>query len=161
MTAISTNLRRLKAAGRPQLPGDVFAMLLPSEMYLFGRVILVDPPRQTAPGPGVILVYIYRHQSKAKDLNGAIPRPDDLLIPPVWTNRLGWTKGYFETIDSVPLQPSDLHRRHCFRRYDGVCLDEQGRRLTECTEPCGVWGLVSYRWIDDHISDALGIPRVP
>jgi len=136
-------------------------MLLPTAMYLFGRVILADPPREFAPMPGANLIYIYACQSKSKTPDETRLRPDDLLIPPVWTNRLGWTKGYFETISSGELEPGALLSQHCFRRHDGVYLDEVGRRLPGRVEPCGEWGLVSYRWIDDHISDALGIPRVP
>ncbi len=28
------------------------------------------------------------------------------------------------------------------------------------TEPCGEWGLASYLYIDDQISEALGLPPV-
>ena len=136
-------------------------MLLPTGMYLFGRVVLADPPRERAPGPGTNLIYIYAYQSKSKAPDEARLSPDNLLIPPVWTNGLGWTKGYFETISSGELKLGALLSRHCFRRHDGVYLDEAGRRLPGPVEPCGEWGLVSYRWIDDRISDALGIPRVP
>ena len=45
-------------------------------------------------------------------------------------------------------------------RDDGIYLDEVGRKLLRRFDPCGEWGLASYRWIDDHISDAMGIPRV-
>jgi hypothetical protein len=136
-------------------------MLLPTGMYLFGRVILAAPPRELAPMPGANLIYIYAFQSKSKAPDEPHLRPNNLLIPPLWTNCLGWTKGFFETISSGVLQPTALLPQHCFRRHDGVYLDETGRRLPKPVKPCGEWGLVSYRWIDDHISDALGIPRVP
>jgi hypothetical protein len=111
--------------------------------------------------PGANLIYIYAYQSESMMPDEARLRPGDLLIPPVWTNRLGWTKGVFATISSGMLQPTALLPQHCFRRHDGVYLDETGRRLPGPVEPCGEWGLVSYRWIDDRISDALGIPRIP
>jgi len=72
---------------------------------------------------------------------------------------LGWKKGYFLKVGDV-LQNGRL-KHHCFRDFNGNYLDETGRKLKFRTDPCGVWGLVSYRCIDDHISDALGIPRVP
>ncbi|TPQ31362.1 hypothetical protein C2U70_24240 [Bradyrhizobium guangdongense] len=154
-----TNLQRIKSSRRAPVRGDTFAMLLPTATYLFGRVILVES--QQGPMPGANLLYIYAYQSKAKAPDEACLRPNNLLIPPVWTNRLGWTKGLFETIGSGMLKPTDLLPQHCFRRHDYVYLDETGRRLRGRVEPCGEWGLVSYRWIDDHVSDALGIPRVP
>jgi hypothetical protein len=60
-----------------------------------------------------------------------------------------------------------LLRRHCFFRVpigptaQGTFVDEIGKELSHRSDPCGEWGLVSYRWIDDHVSDAFGIPRVP
>jgi transposase len=40
-------------------------------------------------------------------------------------------------------------------------VDEQLNPLPRELQPCGDWGLSSYRWLDDQISDALGISRVP
>ena len=34
-------------------------------------------------------------------------------------------------------------------------------KIKKCIEPVGVWGLDSYRTIDDAISEALGIPLAP
>lgn len=91
--------------------------------------------------------------------------PDQLLIPPVLTNKLGWVHGYFETIAHHRLAASDRLPQHCFR--SGVVLDapieryydEYSRELDVPVEPVGEWGLQSYRTIDDAVSDALGIPR--
>lgn len=156
-----TNLKIIKRSNVPPARGDVFAMLLPTDRYLFGRVILAEPPREEAPMPGSYLIYIYKTQEQTKRADRLKLEPEELLIPPVWTNRLGWTKGYFQTVDHRPITTEALLTRHCFSRYDGVFLDERGRRLPTSSEPCGEWGLVSYRWIDDHVSDALSIPRVP
>ncbi|MFI4974726.1 MAG: immunity 26/phosphotriesterase HocA family protein [Caulobacterales bacterium] len=161
MATIQTNLKHIKRSNRLPAAGDVFVMQLPTEQYLFGRVVLADPPRGSAPGPHCYLVYIFASCSDTKKPEYQQLRPDNLLILPVWTNRLGWTKGYFQTIENVPIQAGALLRQHCFRRHDGVYLDETGRRLTRRVEPCGLWGLASYRWIDDRVSDAVGIPRVP
>lgn len=136
-------------------------MQLPTEKYLFGRVILAEPPREQAPMPAANLIYVYALQAETNQPDYRLLNPESLLIPPVWTNRLGWTKGYFQTIENLPLRPDMLLRQHCFRRDDGVYLDQIGARLAGRSEPCGEWALVSYRWIDDHISDALNIPRVP
>lgn len=80
---------------------------------------------------------------------------------------MAWTKGYFRTIENRPLEKFDLLKQHCFLRVSfgptkpNTFVDETGQLLAQRTEPCGNWSLVSYRWIDDHVSDALGIPRVP
>lgn len=157
-----TNLRLLARSRHPPTRGDVFVMQLPSRKHLFGRVVLANPPRESAPGPSTNLVYIYSWQSEAKEPDYRNLLPDKLLLPPVWTNNLGWSKGVFQTVENRSLGEHDLLRQHCFRdSFRGTFLDETGRRLPFRVEPCGEWGLVSYRWIDDHISDALGFPRVP
>jgi hypothetical protein len=141
-------------------------MQLPTDDYLFGRVILADAPQDRAPMPGANLIYIYDRRSSVPKPEVSDLRPGRLLIPPLWTNRLPWTKGYFLTIEEQPLEKFDLLRQHCFSKVAlspgklGTFVDEAGRTLAHRTEPCGEWSLVSYRWIDDRVSDALGIPRV-
>jgi hypothetical protein len=157
---IQTNLMFLKKSRVAPVSGDIFVMKMPPDIYLFGRVIRAEPPRETAPGPGSNLIYVYAFQSKTKSPDESRLGPDGLLIPPIWTNRLGWSKGYFETIKRTALETSTLLSEHCFRRHDGIYLDDEGRRLPGRIEPCGEWGVVSYRWIDDRISDAIGMPRV-
>jgi hypothetical protein len=163
VTIHETNLRRLSASRADPRAGDIFAMLLPDGEYLFGRVVLADLPKGKAPMPTSSLVYIYDARSTDKN---APPleslTPERLLIAPLFINRLPWREGYFETVANQPIRDGDLLRRHCF--WDAVrkiYRDETGQPLAERAEPCGVWGLGSYRMIDDLVSDALGIPRVP
>jgi hypothetical protein len=156
-----TNLRPLKPSRKKLQPGDVFAMQLPDGGYVFGRVIAADLQVERAPMPGSNLIYIYRTRSHDK-----LPQREELtvkqlLLPPIFINRLPWTKGYFETVAHWPLEPDDILPRHCFRQFTGKYLDEFRRELPGPIEPCGEWGLASYRVIDDEVSDALGIPRVP
>ena len=158
-----TNLQPLKRSRMQPKPGDVFAMLLPEGRYLFGRVILADLPRGKAPMPTSNLIYIYDVQAREKvspPLHSLTP--ERLLLAPQFVNRLPWSKGYFESVAYEPLVQSDLLRRHCF--WDAVrkiYRDETGEIIAERSEPCGEWGLGSYRMMDDLVSDALGIPRVP
>lgn len=157
------NLQPLKASRAQPEPGDIFAMLVPEGRYLFGRVILADLPQGKAPMPTSNLIYIYDVQAseKAPPPVDALT-PERLLIAPQFINRLPWSKGYFETVAHAPLLESTVLRRHCF--WDAVrkiYRDETGATIGERIEPCGEWGLGSYRMIDDLVSDALGIPRVP
>src|SRR5438105_8180120 len=147
-----TNLRVLKRSRKPPTPGDVFAMQLPDGRYLFGRVILADLPRERAPMPGAYLIYVYDEVSETKTPELELS-PERLLLPPVFINRMPWTKGYFETVDHRPLRPEDLLQQTCFRRWNGDYLDETGSKLPGPLEPCGDWGLASYRMIDDLVSD--------
>lgn len=164
MTAVQTNLRVLKPSRKPPQVGDVFAMQVPGGRYLFGRVVSVSARWTIAEGAGpAILIYIYNVTGSAK---GDPPlddlRTNRLLISPAMTNRLPWSRGYFQTVVNRPLQPDDLLARHVFRSASrGTYYDEAGREVTDPVEPIGDFALHSFRTLDDQISDALGIPRVP
>lgn len=136
-------------------------MQLPDEDYLFGRVVLANPPQEEAPGPSTYLIYVYRDRHRDRTIVWDRLRPDQLLLPPIWINRLAWTKGYVEPLANRPISAEDLLQQHCFRRWNGTYLNEKGQEIPSRVEPCGDWGLASYRWLDDQISDALGLERVP
>jgi len=165
--AVTTNLQILSPSRRALRPGDLFVMRLPEELHLFGRVVSIEAWAGWRM-PHAILIYIY--DTKIHDTKSDRPAPpkravlrrDRLLVPPIMTNRLPWSRGYFETIDHMPLQPGDVYRPHCFvDSLRGVCLDEFTNQLRRCVEPCGEWGLHSFRTIDDAVSAALGIPLAP
>jgi hypothetical protein len=152
---------RLRKSGRKPTAGDIFAIGLPTDAYIFGRVVAGPLPRERAPMPGAYLVYVYRHRSIRPKPEIAELGPQNLLIPPVFINQLGWTKGYFLPVGSQPIRPPDRLPRHCFRRWTGECLDDTGQPLPAPTEPCGEWALGNHRTLDDQISQALGIPPAP
>lgn len=157
-----TNLRVLQASRKKVRAGDVFAMQVPDETYLFGRVIgaELEPPR--APMPKAYLIYVYQGCSQTIEPDLDALAPDRLLLPPVFINRMPWTKGYFQTVANRDLAGDDLLPQHCFWDALRACyIDERQNVLPREVPPCGDWGLSSYRWLDDQISDALGIPRAP
>ena len=153
------NLRVLKKSRHIPQAGDIFVMQLPDTHYLFGRVINTNA---NPLGVGeAILIYIYDIQ-----MNTPYPIPcfidSKLLVPPMMTNRLPWTKGYFMHLEHRILEKKETLGQHCF--FDDIrnCYrDEYGNKIKKCIEPVGVWGLDSYRTIDDAISEALGIPLAP
>ena len=151
--------RVLRPSRKKPVPGDIFALQLANGDYYFGRVILADLPRDRAPMPGAYLAYIYRERFVTKQPAMAALRRDALLIPPFFINRMPWTRGYFETVAHQDLTPDDLVSQHCFRDFTGTYFDETGAPLEGAVEPCGEWGLASYRAIDNEVSDKLGIPR--
>lgn len=132
-------------------------MLPPDDRYLFGRVVATDASVGGFPG---VLIYVYRqrsdHKAQVPDLSS-----EDLLVPPMATNRLPWSKGYFETVERRSLSPSDKRSQHCFRDTRGWFFDEYGKRLPGPVGLVGSWGLGSFRTIDDNVSKALGIPLSP
>jgi hypothetical protein len=159
---VSTNLRVLKRSRTQPNGGDVFAMQLPDGRYLFGQVVGANLPVALAPTEGAYLIYIYDVVAGSDAPVLAALTPDRLLIPPLFINKMPWTKGYFQNIAHRPLTPGTLLPHHCFR--DPVrngYIDERRQPLTAPIEPCGQWALRSYRRLDDLISDALGIPRAP
>lgn len=157
-----TNLRVLKKTRRPPEAGDVFAMQLPDLSFLFGLVVKANVQQGHAPMPGSNLIYIFKGREDSPSPDLARLRPEQLLLAPIWTNALAWSRGHFQTIAKIAIDETRVLPRHCFWRVaNSRYVDEFGEPVAERTEPCGDWGLVSYRWIDDHVSDALGIPRVP
>ena len=162
MTEQTTNLRKLRVSRKKPEAGDVFVMQLPDGVFLPGLVVGAELERPLAPMTGSYLIYVYdlRLDSKAVDLSRL--RPDRLLIPPAYTNRLAWTKGYFETVDRMEIRSDVLVSQYCF--WDvarGRFVDDMEQPLRAERQPSGSWGLVSYRRLDDLVSDAVGIPRVP
>lgn len=152
------NLAVLKRTRRRPEAGDIFVMLPPDGLFLFGRVIATD--LNAAGFPGSNLIYVYRVRAKEK---GPVPEllPGQLLCPPMMTNNRPWSMGYFEFLEKRELGPLDRLLQHCFEDSRGWYFDERGNRLSGKTDPVGVWGLHSFRTIDDEVSKALGIPLSP
>jgi hypothetical protein len=81
-----------------------------------------------------------------------------VMLPPIMTNRLPWRHGYLETVCHQELSAQDRLHQHCFKDIRGEYFDEFSNELERPVELVGVWGLGSYRTIDDEVSEALGIP---
>lgn len=157
---MATNLEVLKPSRSKQRAGDVFALRLGGE-FRFGRVISTEAMAGWSM-PGAILIYIFRAPSAVLvSPEAELLRPDQLLIAPLMTNRLPWSRGYFQTIGHRALASGDVLAQHCFRSSNGRYFDESAQEIPGPVEPCGDWGLHSYQTIDDAISTALGMPRTP
>ena len=156
------NFELLEPSRKKLIPGDTFVMRYPGIGYLFGRVIYVDLPAGRAPFPGCNLIYIYDERSSVPDPDGLSLVRENLLVPPIFINRLPWSRGYFQTVAHTPLQAGDILERHCFDAtvFNKIMfVDQDCAKLDEPFEPCGNWALDSYLTIDDAVSEALGIPR--
>lgn len=154
-----TNLEQLRPSRKRLREGDVFALKPPGDAFYFGRVIDTDARPLRSIGGG-ILIYIYSGSAKVRVAPERLS-PLELLVPPIMTNRLAWSRGYFETIEHRPIREGDVLDAHCFRDSYGRLWDERGTPLAEAVEPVGDAGLHSLRTIDDAISRALDLPLAP
>lgn len=161
MDSVQTNMGILNPTRKKPRSGDVFVLQMPDAKYSFGRVVstsaMVGGRIQSQ------LIYVFKARSASKDLpDRSELRSDRLLVPPMMTNLLLWSRGYLETIAHLPLESGDILSQHCF--YDSFFrkyVDELGNDLPGPVEPVGELGLQSFRTIDDAVSRALGIPLIP
>jgi hypothetical protein len=154
-----TNLKVLKRTRRKPEAGDIFIFQLEQipDRYFFGRVVKTDTTIGNFTEIGVVMIYLYRTTSSSKE---DIPElePTDLLVPPIGTNNLAWTRGFFEIIKPGINTTDDLLPVHCFQDGRGNYVDEYGNKLSGPVEPVGFYGLSGIGSIDDKISKALGLP---
>lgn len=153
------NLQVLKKSRRVPEQGDIFVMRPPDGVFLYGRVISTTAKA----GWGFDnsnLIYVYRRRAVEREPVPPLLR-NELLVPPMMTNQLPWSRGYFEFLMNRPLGTMDRLPQHCFKRSTGGYYDDEGNELAGLVEPCGQYGLHSFRTIDDEISRALGIPLTP
>ena len=120
------NLAVLKKTRRAPRVGDVFVMQPPDGQFLFGRVISLDA-NPLGVG-GAVLIYIYRTRSHTKEPVSEL-LPGEFLVPPMMTNKLPWTRGYFEFVENRALAWMDLLPQHCFRDF---AAGTSTRGATDC-----------------------------
>jgi len=150
------NLAILSPSRRTPKAGDIFVARPPDGRYLFGRVVTSE----AIIGPIKRCVLVYIHAARAQEKRPVpILRASELLVPPLLTNLLPWSRGFFEFVENRPIVLGERLRKHSFVDSSGRYFDEFGHRLPGPTGPVGNWGLHSYQTIDDAISDALGLPR--
>lgn len=159
--AVATNLQLLAASRKAPKAGDIFVCRPAGRGYLFGRVVATDALITTM--KDCILLYVFSIESESKEPPERLSAMQ-LLIAPLMTNRLPWSRGYFETVAHRDFEPGERLPTHCFEEPGRKPIrywDEYNHELPGKREPCGIHALKSFRTIDDSISDALGVPRVP
>jgi hypothetical protein len=137
--------------------GDVFTIRLVDGRHLFGRVIEAGIDMGRAPFPNSNLIYLYDVIADGSGVDLSVLRRDRLLVPPLFINRLPWSKGYFENIAHFDLTPDDVLPRHCFKYTPTRYYDRDGHPTTR-TEPCGSWSLCGFGGVNAQVSRALGLP---
>lgn len=156
----ATNLRVLCPSREKRVPGDFFAYEMPDGIKRFGRLIARAVGIGFEAHPVQHLVYFFAGD-EAGEFNPTKLSPHKLLIPPLVVNQKPWTLGYFQRVARIPLAEEDVLPTHCFYcPWRNKYLDEAGRELRWRVEPCGDFGLHSYRTVDDQLSEALGFAPI-
>lgn len=88
---IVTNLQILKPSRKAPKAGDVFVCRPLGRGYFFGRVVRTDAKIRFML-TGNILVYVFSIESETKTPPERLSAMH-LLIPPLMTNRLPWSRG--------------------------------------------------------------------
>ena len=149
------NMLVLEKSRKKPKSGDFFGFQMLNGECFGGRVIRADA--RIGPMQNCLLIYIY-NQIEDK-LEALFPQgPDNLLLPPLLTNKQPWLKGYFKTISHIPLDVEDVLPCHCFWDFRRSYFDEYNNKLFSKASPCGEYGLQSYRTIDDLVSIRLKLP---
>ena len=154
-----SNMRHFLPSRKRRKPGDLFAFQMPDERW--GYIRFAKDGCSVGFFPDVNLLYVYAYRSQQLEVpDRRHLTPDLLLLPPQLTNNLGWVRGYFVFVDHLPIQPGDLHPRHCFwSAASRAYYDEYSRPLDIPFDPIGTFGVTSYSMIDLQVSHALGIPH--
>lgn len=147
-------MHKLRPSRKRPKVGDVFEVGFDAGR-LAGRVIRTDALVSEG-APGLNLLYFFRDLAPAHDVNAMDLTVDNLLIPPLLTNNMGWSRGYFRTIGNRPLGSGEVLDQHCFDAYGAGCFDEYGHPLPAPVQPVGVRGVHSYLTIEHELSVALG-----
>lgn len=150
------NMKQFTPSRRPPRVGDIFAYQMPDRLFRFGRIVRTDALMGGM--PDCLLLYLYRTPSPSMDDRPEL-RTTDLLLPPIATNRLGWSRGYFKTIERAEMKPGDYLDAHVFMVLGTdppIYCDEYGNDVPPPKEKCGTWALSSYAGIDKRVSRVLG-----
>ena len=141
---ILTNLRILESRKQPKA-GDIFVVSPSMRGYFFGRLVATDA--EIGSMPNCHLLYLFATESETKHFPSRL-LIGDLLVPPLMTNRLPWSRGYFETVGHREFLAGERLPVHCFRELGRqrisalearktTLLDEQNHALGSADIACG------------------------
>ena len=154
------NLVVLQKSRKKLRPGDIFVQKFSIlDKYIWGRVISTTADA----GPFGLKNLIYIYHVLTTDIDD-IPelKKNNLLIPPLLTNRLGWSRGYYKTIANMPLTQDDVYQPHCFHFFSmNQYRDENAMVMDKPCPPVGSWAMTGYIAIEAEICRTLNLPFDP
>jgi len=155
---IKTNLTKILAKRKKVCEGDIFVLNILKYNYHWGRVISINA--STGGFPNSTLIHIYNVVTDNYDIIPLLCK-NNLLVAPIITNNLAWSKGLFYTVANREISKEDKLTQYCFEDVVfNKYVDENENVIAKRIEPCGYSGLDSYRTIDDILSEKLGIPLI-
>lgn len=108
---MNTNLKFYKKSRRKNNVGDVF-IISPNESVDLLCLIVDNSVQNPLLIEGMISIIIFHRNVKRQNCDKPsildIINNSSLLTPPIITNRLGWTKGYFKTIENTDINYTDI-----------------------------------------------------
>lgn len=143
-----------KSLNIPQT-GDVFALQPQKDVFYFGKVIQTGLKSEDSLINGMTLIYIYECCGNDKFATHNLAEKE-LLIAPIIVNNQPWEKGYFETVDNVPV--SERERKLDFGFWDLLTeeyLDIQGMKIGRKPKYCSIYGLGSYGVVGKEVQKAI------
>jgi len=145
----------MKKSRKAPREGDVFVVQPFAGIFYYGKVIQTNISSQDSCVNGMLLIYVYDRLSRSKDI------PDDLdcgklLIAPTIVNRLGWSRGYFETICNFPVTDRERNVSFGFWSFQKKrFVNVEGAPLKSAPEYYTDYGLGNYAVVGEKIHAAL------
>ncbi|MGB4762207.1 MAG: hypothetical protein WBP12_02510 [Candidatus Saccharimonas sp.] len=139
--------------------GDGFFLEVQGIGFLVGRLLSTDAFWSVGQsGANMVQIFNTVFNSREEAFRG---RVENLLIAPVLTNNLPWSKGYFQALpeEATTTFATPHMNYHFFHAQTAAYYDHTGRVVPHPEQPVGEFLLDSYLTIDDKVSDALGIER--
>lgn len=156
MTFPKTNIE-LQVPYRKRLKvGDVFRLRYPEERYFLGQIVSLNAAAGGFEGCILINIFAFKHSTPI-DISELTSY--ELLIAPLYINRIGFSRGYMPIIGNAPV--IETSSQYCYfdvlhKKY----LDSQGNEISESIGLVGDWGVSNYLVMDDLISEKLGLPAI-
>ncbi len=149
------DLIAMKKSRKAPREGDIFVVQPITDIFYYGKVIQTNISSKDSCVNGMFLIYIYDKLSTSK----SIPTDLDcsnLLIAPTIVNRLGWSRGYFETICNFPVTEKERNVSFGFWSFQKKCfVNAEGAALKSYPEYYTDYGLGNYAVVGEKIQAAL------
>ena len=150
-----TYLIPIKKSKKAPQQGDVFVVQPFQNIFYYGKVIQTNIYSKQSFVNGMILIFIYDKMSTTPKIPCNLDN-SNLLIAPTVVNRLGWSRGYFETICNIPI--TDRERNISFGFWDFLkkrFVDVEGNVLDRKPDYYTDFGLGNYLVVGEKIQVAL------
>ena len=138
--------------------GDVFVMQVYEGHYMFGKVIRAELKSPYGGFSGLVVVHIYRGLT-LKPEKKRVLKEKDRILPPKIINRLGWSGGYYLTVDNQEVTDEDVPPgNYGFLKEFMVknpYLDLDGNVFYEKPLIVGNYSLGNYLTIEESLKELL------